>query len=801
MYVSFPMKTLQFNQPVNRHWQCEDYQIAKDGPIVASQQGLPIGTGKMGSMVWTLEDSLCLQVNRVDVYPMNGESNSFYQRNTDYCGACGIIHIKFKDKVFAEGNFQRQLDMKTGLVQIETPAIKAEVFACPDRDVFVLKINDLRPEKTPVELQLKMLREPNFKHVDHTGNSTFSLTNGCLSLQQHFYEGSYNCQSLVSVQADGNALQKDEMTAVLELSQKDEYLIYLGSAASFEQDEDLAATVSQELERSLKQGWEELQQNSIDWWAEFWEKNPLELSSSDGKAKRVEEMYYFYLYCMACASRGNLPPKFNGMNWISYGDVRPWGVQHWWHNVSCFYRALHAAGSSELGDSIYNMYWKMRGNAASAAEHQWGSKGLFFSEITSFDGPPPIPGNIAQEMQDLYLYRKPWEPSAKFLEYAHLRNPRESRWNWKFGGKMVDGKWTYKQSDTAPSGPTVHLLSSNARIAWQFWMRYQYSMDKNFLINRAYPIIKGTTEFFRNFPGLKMGDDGRYHIHHLNLWEYRLNGTDPMDCVASMIALTNIAIRAAEILDVDLELRKQWCEFRKLLPEFPTRKLSNGKTVWVHCLDSDTTAHNTMFPVSYWPDIVNPESANEELLRIAQDTLDKTWEEKPLNGQRFDTLDGRGVATAVLGRKDLVQEMLPALVDPEYLHCNGFSPRESAKQAPGTTVQCHGVMTQCLQIALCASLAPEPGAQAILRPFHAWPEDWNAKFAFRARGNFMVSGEWKDKAPVSLEIKSLAGETLRMRPLEINSLKKFTCNGIERAIPEGELWEFSTQIGDVLNLF
>ena len=36
------------------------------------------------------------------------------------------------------------------------------------------------------------------------------------------------------------------------------------------------------------------------------------------------------------------------------------------------------------------------------------------------------------------------------------------------------------------------------------------------LRTRAYPMLKGAAEFYRNFPNVKKGADGKYHIHNVN---------------------------------------------------------------------------------------------------------------------------------------------------------------------------------------------------------------------------------------------------------------------------------------------
>ena len=62
-------------------------------PVTLSQAGMPVGTGRMGSLVWTSPSALKFQINRVDVYAVNNSTNSFPMRNTDFANGCGYVDI------------------------------------------------------------------------------------------------------------------------------------------------------------------------------------------------------------------------------------------------------------------------------------------------------------------------------------------------------------------------------------------------------------------------------------------------------------------------------------------------------------------------------------------------------------------------------------------------------------------------------------------------------------------------------------------------------------------------------------
>ena len=159
----------------------------------------------------------------------------------------------------------------------------------------------------------------------------------------------------------------------------------------------------------------------------------------------MEQHYAYFLYVMASSSRGRYPPRFGGMLWNTGGDFRRWGTQHWFHNLSCYYRSLHEAGRFELMEPMCDMYSGMFESVATAAEQIWGSKGIWIPETLGFDGLERLPEDIAAEMRDLYMLRKPWQlRSRRFQEFADRKHPHNSPWNWKGRGRWVNGEFKYE---------------------------------------------------------------------------------------------------------------------------------------------------------------------------------------------------------------------------------------------------------------------------------------------------------------------------------------------------------------------
>jgi hypothetical protein len=142
-------------------------------PVAKSEEGQPVGNGRMGSLVWTIPSAIQFQINRVDVFGNNSASNNFYERNTDYCGGTGAVHIDFGEAVFTKPDFQQHLSCYEGTVLLRGKQVQAQVMAWNEKDVMAVHVTDNRNNRLPVHIDLSTLRLPISHRGNHTAVSTF----------------------------------------------------------------------------------------------------------------------------------------------------------------------------------------------------------------------------------------------------------------------------------------------------------------------------------------------------------------------------------------------------------------------------------------------------------------------------------------------------------------------------------------------------------------------------------------------------------------------------------------------------
>jgi hypothetical protein len=754
-------------------------------PASRSEEGMPVGNGRMGSLVWTSPTALKFQINRVDVFAMHASSVSFPRADSDYAAGCGYVDINLAsagDDVFAGDVFQQHLSVYEALMTAQGQGVTARVIAWPARDVMAVEIDDQRAKPEAVNVDLRMLRyarqfipgktyELEQNHAvevrtgEHAARSQLDIRGDRILLTQQFTERDFYGASAVAVMVLGRPARTrylNETTVQLSVApERGKFTILIGSAGSLDPQEDTGVVALAELDAAAPRGFAGLQSETAEWWRDFWMRGgQVNLHSADGQADFVGENYTYSLYLMGASSRGKFPPRFGGLLWRTTGDLSRWGSQYWWANTSAYYRNLMPAGRLDLMDPMFDLYFNMRESCALAARQQWGSQGHWIPEIVFFDGLEKLPDDIAAELQDLMLARKPYaERSAKFQAFAEVRNRHHARWNFQADGEWVDGKYVVPTKGSGIFGHCTHILGAGARIADLFWQRYQFTMDETWLRDRAYPMIKGMAEFYRHFPNLRKGSDGLYHIHHVNSGESEWGSSDTAYEVGAMHLIFPLAIRAAEILGADAELRTHWQEIKDHLPPPPARPYT-----------ASATGPGGVFGAFVYrgPGAIEPLGSEPELKRRF---LSFT--------QRGSFIDEKGIGGAQIFRNRLRLREGPGAIDAE--HIAGLA---------------SGVHSSLLDSTPPGGEHGEP----VLRVFPAWPKDWDAEFTLLARGAFTVSAAQHAGRIGAVTVVSHAGRICRLQNPWGETFVQVTREGKTAEKLSGPLLDFKTKAGEKLTL-
>jgi hypothetical protein len=310
-------------------------------------------------------------------------------------------------------------------------------------------------------------------------------------------------------------------------------------------------------------------------------------------------------------------------------------------------------------------------------------------------------------------------------------------------------------------------------------------------------------EFYRNYPNVKKGPDGMYHIHNVNSNEPLWGGQDTDEEISSMIGILLVVIKASQILNVDTEMRPVWQEFLDNLAPLPrsdnpnasSSRTRSGPPVWIKGLNPVVRGEGASLPdgntMPMWFFDLCTLETDPETLKTANATFDAYFPNGVGPGRKVGVLSKLSVTASVLGRADAVKYLIPNQIQTKEtpILANRMDLREGTQT---TSVQRLGGAADALHTALCQSVPAGPGKPSVIRVFPAWPSQWDAAFTLLVRGAFLVSASMEKGRIEFVEIQSQVGGECRLRnPWPEGEVTLYRNNKISESM-NGSLLKFAT---------
>jgi alpha-L-fucosidase 2 len=234
----------------------------------------------------------------------------------------------------------------------------------------------------------------------------------------------------------------------------------------------------------------------------------------------LENLWYINAYQIAAAARGPYPPHFIGSLWSWNRDCRPWNHYYHW-NQQQYTWPLHASGHADL--MLPYASWKLEGleRARRAAQQLHGCGGAYYSDVSNRRGDQ---------------------------------------------GASVPGM----ARNTAPTAFT----------AMDLWRHYEYTLDHDFLVTFAYPVLREVVRFYVG--KLERWDDGRYHIPEALPNESQMTclSSDTTTDLAGIRKLFPAFVQASSDLGADDDLRGQAREMLANLADFVVATVPENAITW-----------------------------------------------------------------------------------------------------------------------------------------------------------------------------------------------------------------------------
>lgn len=773
-----------------------------NGRIACGAYGIPVAGGSFGGPIWQEnENVLMMQLNHTDTFMYNDASANTAPES----GALGLLRIDLGGPCF-QGSVGQHLHLYDGILDIVCEEITVQAIAGFENDTVCIRITDQRKEPKEIKVSLSMCREPEVVRGNFRAVSRFDrekLGENMLLLSQLFEEkcdtdiaeNDHYCATAVAVEVHGGRLLRAGNDAdscyVQTAAQNGSIEVILSGISTLQKGIDVGKRASAILKET--KGYHSIAEQTGRFLAEFYRKSYIDIPGH----REFQQRWTYFMYLSLISNRGNFPSKFNGGNWIGLGDRRDWGCWYWNWNQDSVYQPLNSANHTELMEPMFKMRERSLEHYRLAARQCFGIQNpdaIFIGETVGILGAERLPENIAADLAD---YMNGISPLTERLKAFGDR--RESF--------LTPMNWNWDSLEKSSVNYVTHTLVATQENADYYWQRYCYTKDINFLRERAYPFIKGAAELYRSYPGFVKEKDGYYHFNRTNLHEHIWGGRDVIDDLSLARGIFPTAIRAAEILDVDLELRKKWKECYEHLAPYPMYqeegtigcviKDPGDRPVWMPGREpavkqrglNGTESPRLKMLEKF--DVLNLESRDQETDNGDFQTALNTFYVMPgyQNLYILEKEDRSGTArfledAAKLGRSEELKKMFCT----QYKMFQN-TPNLLEQQGDFFSIEGYGTFAMALQQALLQSLAPVPGGAHVIRVFPAWPREWDVSFRLLAKGGFVVETSLKDGEIPSVNIESQLGEILRFRsPYEgkvriessRGTVKEFLCGRNEK---------------------
>lgn len=233
----------------------------------------------------------------------------------------------------------------------------------------------------------------------------------------------------------------------------------------------------------------------------FWQKSSIEISD-----KLVEDLWYEVLHVRRCTYKsGKTPPGLFLPSTVQ--DYSLWhGDYHFNYNFQQPFLGDYGANHIEIGDSYFDAMQYVLQLGKLISERYYDCRGAFV-QLTNF----PI---LAKD-------------------------------------------------DNLGIAPLGRMAYMTGWAGHQYYWRYRYSMDKDWLAKEGYPVLRELALFYTDF--LQKGKDGLYHAFPSCQGEDGFSGIpDTLTDVAQVMLHVRfalcVALEAAQILEIDADLQMQWQE-------------------------------------------------------------------------------------------------------------------------------------------------------------------------------------------------------------------------------------------------
>lgn len=403
------------------------YQLHFEESIQRWDEAVPLGNGRIGSLIWGGAQELRFSLDRTDIWDL---SVPMYTEREDFCyehlaelakaGNTKAIRELFDAPYncpaptklpagklifsFPGGeNVKSDLDLQTAEASLKISTGKRD-YALESICHAVSETGMIRIKMPSGRFEMRLV-SPEFGREDEKEEVRYcpeerEISQGGLS-KLHYPEAVRGSAEgtpsflLADKQADGKEIcfewftqkvdEKFSYGIVAGIRKKEQETLIFYRIITSGDGENWLEDAKIQIAKELLAGYEKNRQSHRAWWADYWSQSSLTVPD-----KLFEKQWYLTNYLFAsCSRKGSYPMPLQGVWTADDGNLPPWkGDYHHDLNTQLSYTHFYKANHLEEGESFLDFLWNSRGAAKKFAEKFYHTNGICLPGVMTIDGQP-----------------------------------------------------------------------------------------------------------------------------------------------------------------------------------------------------------------------------------------------------------------------------------------------------------------------------------------------------------------------------------------------------------------------------
>jgi len=406
---------------------CDVYGLKLQAPIATWDEGIPLGNGMLGGLLWGQGNTINLSLDRGDLWDetlvpeiLEGDWNyanmkkliaddwGEFMRRYSNCynrpaptklpGGRLVLTLDSDKKA---DNFT--LDMKKALGTVNfTDGSMLECFFLAEERVALIRVD-------ASDVTSNFIRPDGIDRLKYKP-AQFGADNGTNWMVQEAADGLVYATLTVSKRIGDQTLIAVTITTNREDSK----------------EPDPLALARSRISKALSIGFEQLFGSHLQWWEDFWAISEIKVPD-----ERIQRHYNLCKYYYGAASRPDAPSMPLQAVWTQdSGGLPPWkGDFHHDLNTQMTYIAYHKAGLTDSGMSFINHMWDLLPEYRKFAKDFFGVEGAAIPTVMSLNG-KPLGGWPQYSLSSSYPI---WVGHSFYLHWKHTMDEqflREKAYPW-----------------------------------------------------------------------------------------------------------------------------------------------------------------------------------------------------------------------------------------------------------------------------------------------------------------------------------------------------------------------------------